>query len=106
MAASEFVHLSAGYIIPTAALRLAWSLEDAGFTFKVADDGGLLVAPFDQLTPDQLVSLRQWKRHICALVHYCDQEQRRASVSISHPNRAIVQPRGAEDGFPHQRLTN
>ena len=40
MAASDFVHLQEGYVIPTDALRLAWSLEDAGFSFKVADDGG------------------------------------------------------------------
>lgn len=67
---SRFVSLRGGYIIPTVALRLAWALEDEGFTFKLADDGALLVAPFEKLTTEHRESLRHWKRHICALVAY------------------------------------
>lgn len=67
---SRFVTLRTGPVVPVAALRLAWRLEEAGFRFGLTEQGELWVAPFARLSDDDRAELHRWKHHLCALLHH------------------------------------
>jgi hypothetical protein len=67
--ASDFVVLSSGLALPLEAVRLAWDLEERGLRFTV-DGDELLVGPRQKLSDEDRVRIRQWKRHLMALLAY------------------------------------
>jgi len=65
----EVVVLKGGVAVPLPALRLAWELEDRGFS--VTEDGtGLLVRPRHNLTDDDRVAIRAWRDALRVVVRY------------------------------------
>ncbi len=64
----RFETLRSGLVLPIEVLRLGHRLESEGFRFKLDGEGALLVAPFDQLSADDLASLRRWRWHLTALL--------------------------------------
>jgi hypothetical protein len=73
LSASDFVQLRGGLVIPLAALRLAWSLEDRGCTFRVQADG-LIAGPRERLTDADRQAIRRWRTHLMAIAEYCKTE--------------------------------
>jgi hypothetical protein len=70
MSASDFVTLIDGPVVPLAALRLAWSLEDRGLTLRLDKAGGLLVGPGVQLTAEDRALIHAHRDELIALVRY------------------------------------
>lgn len=65
----RFETLRSGLVLPVEVLRLGHRLESSeGFRFKLDGEGGLLVAPFDQLSAEDLAALRRWRWHLTALL--------------------------------------
>jgi hypothetical protein len=64
----RFVVFRDGYCAPVEALRLAWRLEDQGFRFRLDGDGCLMVGPSEKLSPADVAALRQWSRHLEAML--------------------------------------
>lgn len=69
--ASDYVHLrgAPGVVVPLAALRLLWSLEERGFALSPQGDR-LLVVPGAELTEVDREQIRRWKSHLLALMTY------------------------------------
>jgi len=71
---SDFVTLRDGPTLPVEALKLAWDLEDAGYTMR-AVHGTLRLTPVrpgaDELGPTDRASIVRWKPHLLAIVDYC-----------------------------------
>jgi hypothetical protein len=65
---SDFVVLP-GLCVPVASLRLLLDLEQRGFTLAGFGDD-ILVRPAANLTDDDRLQLRRWKRHVRALLDY------------------------------------
>ena len=72
MAASKHVLLRGGFVLPVAALELAWRLEAAGHDLRTRD-GHLLISEPDRLTAEDVTAIRRWRLHLIAIVEYCDQ---------------------------------
>jgi hypothetical protein len=72
MAASDYVTLRGGLVLPVAALQLAWRLEAAGHDLRV-DGDDLLISEPDRLTAEDVTAIRRWRRHLIAAVDYCQQ---------------------------------
>jgi len=68
----EYVTLKGGLTLPVEALQLAWSLEARGATLEVEGEDTLVVEPGGGLTDADCAAIRRWKRHLLALVRYCD----------------------------------
>ena len=66
----RLVWLPGSCVVPVDVCRLALRLEASGFTFRLAADGSLEVAPFDRLTPEDLAELRRWKHHIAMVLRH------------------------------------
>ena len=69
----EPVVLRGGTTVAFAALQLAWALEGRGLTFRVAEDGRLLIGPRHLLTPADREAIRAHRDELVVLVHYCQQ---------------------------------
>jgi hypothetical protein len=80
---SRFVTLRTGPVIPVVALRLAWRLEDEGFTFGLTPQGELWIAPYDRLTEPDRVDLRRWRHHLRALLHHFETTPMDAHLHLS-----------------------
>jgi hypothetical protein len=71
---TAFEVLRDGLVVPVPVLRLLWELENAGYRLRITEDGSLQLAPFSKLSSAQLGELRRWKRHLIALVQYCERD--------------------------------
>lgn len=69
MAASNYVHLGGGLVVPEQALRILWALEARGFRLE-QDNTTLVVQPHQKLTHEDCQQIRQWKSHLLALIDY------------------------------------
>lgn len=68
----DYVHLFDA-LVPVAALRLLWSLEDRGAKFRVdPTEHAFWVDPVSVVTDDDRVAIRRWKNHIVHLLRHCD----------------------------------
>ena len=68
--AEQFVTLRGGVVVPVEALRLAWRLEAAGFTFSVLDGGAVRVRPASALTEADREAIRAWRPELATIVNY------------------------------------
>ena len=71
MSGSELVILRNGPVVPLAPLQLLWTLEGRGLHFRL-DGGDIVVNPRERLTDADRALLRRWKRHVTAILGYCD----------------------------------
>lgn len=69
MSASDFITLAGGLTVPLEPLMLALDLEARGF-HMFAEGEDLLVQPAARLTPEDIASLKRWKRHVLAILAY------------------------------------
>lgn len=75
MASSEAVlTLRGGFTVSLAVLRLAWSLEDRGFSLEPLGDR-LRVTPPQRLTPDDVAAIRLHRDELLLLASYCETVQ-------------------------------
>jgi hypothetical protein len=81
-----------GYVAPVGALRLAWRREDAGFRFRLDRDGCLMVAPAERLTAADRGLLRQWARHLEAMIAHFEAHDLNAHL-LATPRRRSIAPR-------------
>jgi hypothetical protein len=70
MSASNFVTFRGGLTLPVDAVRLALDLEHRGISLTVEDGDVLAVGPRDRLTDEDRTLIRQWKRHLVAIITY------------------------------------
>lgn len=91
----RFVWLSSGLVAPAEALALAWRLEDSGFRFRLDAEGRLEVAPFADLTREDLAALRRWRLHLAAIISHDPPTDR--PPSVKRPGR---HPRSEGAGAP------
>jgi hypothetical protein len=70
---SELIHLRGGFVVPEAALRLAWNLEERGFRLA-ADGADLVIVPGSRLTPNDVASVRHHKPDLLAIARYCGRD--------------------------------
>jgi hypothetical protein len=68
----RFITLRGGFVVPAPAFILMLGLEDRGFVVTREGDT-LIVQPGVRLTPDDRTTIRRWKQHLLALLHYCRQ---------------------------------
>ncbi len=68
----EDVTLRHGPTLPLAVVDLALALEARGLTLTVEGDDVLVVRPAGQLTDAERAAVARWRRHLVALVRYCD----------------------------------
>ena len=68
---SAFVTLHGGPTLPVPVLTLAWDLESRGFSVTLVNDE-LTVTPDTALTSADRDAIRRWRRHLEALVEYCE----------------------------------
>lgn len=69
MNGSEFITLRGGLTVPVEPVMLALDLEQRGFAMW-AEGEDILVQPAKRLTPEDIAGLKQWKRHVVALLNY------------------------------------
>ena len=68
----DYVHLFEA-LVPIAALRLLWSLEDRGATFRVdPTEHAFWVDPVSVVTDEDRVLIRRYKNHLVFLLRHCD----------------------------------
>jgi hypothetical protein len=67
----RYVVLRGGVPVEVEALRLAWSLEDRGFTFELAGSD-LCVRPGSALTADDVALIKAHKSALLTVVAYCE----------------------------------
>ena len=68
----DYVHLFDA-LVPVAALRLLWSLEDRGATFRVdPTEHAFWVDPLSVVTDEDRVAIRRYKNHLVHLLRHCD----------------------------------
>jgi hypothetical protein len=65
----RYIILRGGVPVEVEALRLAWSLEERGFTFELAGPD-LRVRPGSALTEDDVALIRAHKSALLAIVAY------------------------------------
>ena len=68
--ADRLVTLRGGLVVPLAALQVAWSLEDRGARFELADDDRILVRPASVLTDEDRQNIQRWRGALRAIVAY------------------------------------
>ncbi len=68
----EYVTLRHGPTLPLAVVELGLALEARGLTLDVEADDVLVVRPAGQLTDPERAAVARWRRHLVALVRYCD----------------------------------
>ena len=69
---SELVSLRGGLVVPVAALRVLWALEERDFNIWLTDTGGLRVAPGSKLTTADRRAIAEHRDALRELVAYCD----------------------------------
>ena len=68
----DYVHLFEA-LVPVAALRLLWSLEDRGAKFRVdPTEHAFFVDPVSVVTDEDRVLIRRYKNHLVFLLRHCD----------------------------------
>lgn len=70
----ETVVLTGGLVVPLAALRLAWSLEERGITLRVDSDGdgGLMAGPPRLLTDADRRAMREHRGSLLDIARYVE----------------------------------
>lgn len=66
----SYLALRAGPALPTDAIWVAIGLEMRGHVLSVAD-GKLVVSEGSKLTAEDRAEIKQWRRHLMALLDYC-----------------------------------
>ena len=69
------VALRGGVVVPVAALRVLWALEERDFGVSLADDGILLVSPGSKLTARDRHAINHYRDALRLLVRYCDDRE-------------------------------
>jgi hypothetical protein len=64
------VVLKGGVVLPLAAVRFAFDLEQRGFQLRVEAGDALFVGPRDRLTEDDRVRIRAWKSYLLLILTY------------------------------------
>jgi hypothetical protein len=72
-AEARYVTLKGGLTLPVEPLELALRLEAEGFNLRLNGDGELVVEPAERLTDADRAAVARWRRHLVAIVQYCDQ---------------------------------
>ena len=68
----DYVHLFEA-LVPVPALKLLWSLEDRGATFRVdPTEHAFWVVPVSVVTDEDRVAIRRYKNHLVFLLRHCD----------------------------------
>ncbi len=64
-----FVPFASGQLVPLAALRLGWDLEDRGFVIQPVKGQLLVRDPTGKakLTPEDRAAITKWKAHLMVL---------------------------------------
>ena len=70
------ITLAGGTIVPLAALRLCWALEDRGLNLEL-DGDDLLVRPRTLLTDTDRAAIRELRPYLKSLIHYCSSSEAR-----------------------------
>jgi hypothetical protein len=71
MACSDgVITLKGGLTVPIDALRLAWDLEERGFSLTRVDGDTLSVQPYERLTRDDYQRIRRWKPQLLCVIDY------------------------------------
>lgn len=65
-----YVTLKGGLTLPVEALRLAWSLEDRGFTMALDESQQFQITPTATLTNADRAGIARWRRHLSAILCY------------------------------------
>lgn len=71
--------LQDGPTLPVEVMRLAWRLEDQGFTFEVVNDTLRLgridgVPAAERLSAEDRSDIVKWKKHLLVVVSYARQQ--------------------------------
>ena len=69
----QHVTLRGGLTLPLSALRLVWDLEARGFDISLDASEQPVVEPAAVLTDRDRAALHRWRRHVVAIVNYCDE---------------------------------
>jgi hypothetical protein len=72
MSASNFVVLP-GLTLPIAPVLLALDLESRGCQLE-RDGDDILVGPRALLSDEDRTAIKRWKRHLIAIIGYCERE--------------------------------
>lgn len=69
----RYIVLRGGVPVDVEALRLAWRLEERGFTFELAGDNNICVRPGSALTDQDVALIMAHKPALLAIVAYVNQ---------------------------------